>query len=205
MKFCKCRAPIPHSIVVDNKRRNLKNRTKCLECLPFKISIYSKKSDDEKRLSKAQKSNKWYYKQTKLLGKDPIGIRRDKYKNAMVSIIGGKCQICSYSKCLRNLVFHHLNNKEFGVSSREFQFSLNRILPEILKCALVCHNCHGEIHAGLINSAVVIQSNQILKEALSILVKNKYDWSDVLELARPDLNREPSSYELPALHCATSQ
>ena len=56
--------------------------------------------------------------------------------------------VCGYDGCARNLVFHHLHSKRFDLSARSFQLSWKRLMPELKKCIMVCHNCHGEIHAG---------------------------------------------------------
>ena len=183
MKLCKCGQDIPTRVTVDAKRRNLSNRTKCLTCLPFKTSIYSiKKSPEEIKKSRAAKFRRWYAKNSKKMGADPIKLRRNKYKLALVKLIGGACQLCNYSKCIRNLAFHHLYNKSFNISSREFQLSLPKILPEILKCILVCHNCHGEIHAGLIDNTIISSKHISLTEALNSLIG--HDWDRVLELSQ---------------------
>jgi len=59
--------------------------------------------------------------------------------------------ICGYAKCTDNLVFHHIDSldKEFNISGMLLTYSIDRLIIEASKCALVCHNCHGEIHAGL--------------------------------------------------------
>lgn len=73
---------------------------------------------------------------------------RKKTKTAMVQAMGGKCQCCGYDKeC--SLTFHHLDpsKKDFTIGSiRANPTSWNRIIKELDKCVLVCHNCHGEIH-----------------------------------------------------------
>lgn len=65
---------------------------------------------------------------------------------------GGKCQICGYSRCVKALDFHHIDEttKEFGMSSHGLTRSWEKIKKEIDKCVLVCANCHREIHAGII-------------------------------------------------------
>ena len=74
-----------------------------------------------------------------------------KTKLKAIEYKGGKCQICGYNKCIRSMQFHHLNpnEKDFGISGGTKSFQ--RIQPELDKCILVCANCHGEIHDGLIN------------------------------------------------------
>jgi len=68
---------------------------------------------------------------------------------------GGKCIICGYNKCLAALHWHHINKnkqtryKHNGASCNPGKlFTVNTVkaLKETKKCALVCANCHSEIH-----------------------------------------------------------
>jgi len=78
------------------------------------------------------------------------GNKRAKLKEQAVAFMGGKCQICGYNRCMRNLAFHHINgtDKSFQIIGA---WSWRKIEEELKKCILVCHNCHGEIHEGLIH------------------------------------------------------
>ena len=52
------------------------------------------------------------------------------------------------------LTFHHIDpsKKEFTISdSNKMTIAWEKILEEVDKCALLCHNCHGEVHAKLID------------------------------------------------------
>ena len=64
---------------------------------------------------------------------------------------GGKCVICGYNKCPRSLDFHHLDpsKKEFSMGERKTQI-FEKIKIELDKCVLLCKNCHGEVHDGMI-------------------------------------------------------
>jgi hypothetical protein len=64
---------------------------------------------------------------------------------------GGRCEICGYDRCPEALEFHHLDGgtKEFGVSSRGYTRSWAKVKKEFDKCALLCANCHREVHAGI--------------------------------------------------------
>ena len=79
--------------------------------------------------------------------------RRNK-KERIVKMFGGKCCVCGYSRCMRNLGFHHLDStkKEFGLSTRGLGKNLVDVVAEAKKCLLVCANCHGEIHDGQIDA-----------------------------------------------------
>ena len=75
---------------------------------------------------------------------------RVKAKQKLVEYKGGKCKICGYNKYIGNLAFHHLDpsKKSFRISGKSI--SLEKLKCEVDKCQLLCHNCHGELHAGLI-------------------------------------------------------
>jgi len=73
--------------------------------------------------------------------------RQQKVKLNFIQLLGGKCQICGYNKCLGALEFHHLNpNEKEGL--RE---SRNKGFAEKIKngtIRLLCANCHRELHNG---------------------------------------------------------
>ncbi len=76
---------------------------------------------------------------------------RIKTKLKIIEYAGGKCQSCGYNKCLSNLAFHHIYDKYLNVSTMiNKTYSIDLIINEVNKCILVCHNCHGEIHQGLL-------------------------------------------------------
>lgn len=87
-------------------------------------------------------------------GKNPLAPieRKRKLKQQLVEYKGGKCCLCGYDKSMRSLHFHHLDEKtkEFDVTSKGY--NIDRLKKEADKCILVCANCHGEIHEGLINT-----------------------------------------------------
>lgn len=63
------------------------------------------------------------------------------------------CAVCKESTpcCLS---FHHLNpvEKEFDIArAARMRPSLAVLKKEILKCVLICHNCHSKLHAGIIS------------------------------------------------------
>jgi len=76
---------------------------------------------------------------------------RQKRKQTLVGFFGGKCEVCDYDTCIGSLHFHHLDPKLKSFSLSRKNLSLETTLAEALKCALICSNCHGEVHAGLIN------------------------------------------------------
>ncbi len=80
--------------------------------------------------------------------------RRNNQSNAkklqLLALNGGECVVCGYSKCPTALEFHHKDpsKKEFALSLS--WKSLASLIAESKKCALLCSNCHREVHAGLL-------------------------------------------------------
>ena len=68
----------------------------------------------------------------------------------LIAYKGGKCQMCGYDKCERELEFHHLDpsEKDFGIS-KTLTRSVASLKEEVDKCILLCSNCHAEEHQRL--------------------------------------------------------
>lgn len=66
---------------------------------------------------------------------------------------GGACEICGYSRCSEALEFHHKDKKTkiMGVNEAINTRGKEFAEKEAGKCALLCSNCHREVHAGLIS------------------------------------------------------
>ena len=84
--------------------------------------------------------------------KEAVSDRRRKIKSMAIEFMGGSCILCGYNKCHRALVFHHIDpsTKEFGVGSKGLTRSWEKTKKELVKCVLLCHNCHCEVHDGLL-------------------------------------------------------
>jgi len=68
-------------------------------------------------------------------------------KERAIALLGGCCEICGYVKTPEALQFHHVcpMEKEFEISEK---MSWEVIEVELDKCALLCANCHIEVHSG---------------------------------------------------------
>jgi len=69
-------------------------------------------------------------------------------KKRAIELRGGKCEKCGYNKCIEALQFHHRNpeEKSFGLSQSGNTRSWQEYLNEVMKCDLLCANCHAEEH-----------------------------------------------------------
>lgn len=101
-------------------------------------------------------------------------------KAFLVFKAGGKCNGCEYDKYFGNLAFHHISGKkEFDISRRKL-VNIRVLLDEVNKCVLVCHNCHGEIHAGLRNTpttTIPICSDDLPSSTIEWFLKET-SWAD---------------------------
>jgi hypothetical protein len=84
--------------------------------------------------------------------KSQIECQRDRAirrKLEYIKKLGGCCKMCGYNKNWSALEFHHRNPED-----KVMQLSLerlghvaeNKILVEVVKCDLLCANCHREFH-----------------------------------------------------------
>ncbi len=74
--------------------------------------------------------------------------RRSENKEKAANLLGGKCSLCGYDKCLDAMDFHHINGDEKDVAIGEI-LDLKwgkKIERELKKCELLCCRCHRELH-----------------------------------------------------------
>lgn len=98
-----------------------------------------------------QKRSKYGAYRCKTCMKEAVIRRRLKLKVMAVEYKDGKCERCSYNKCIAALEFHHLDPsvKSFGIAQKGWTRTWEAMKAELDKCILVCANCHREIEHGL--------------------------------------------------------
>lgn len=143
---------IPEDIIPPIKERICKccgelKECKCLYKFTTKgIPIYNSICIDCAKLKKAEfaKRTRAKYREKDLQRQN---LKNKTNKQRAINYLGGKCNICGYSKCMAALVFHHkdITQKEFTIG-HILQNSWETIQQELDKCILLCANCHGEVH-----------------------------------------------------------
>lgn len=86
-------------------------------------------------------------------------IRQKDLKQKCLDYKGNKCIVCNYNNYSGALEFHHIDpsQKDFTISHLK-SYSFNDLVKnELDKCALLCANCHREVHANLIDLNQYIQ------------------------------------------------
>lgn len=129
---------------------------------------------------------------------------RRSYKKFAIEALGGKCSTCGYNKCQAALDFHHKdpNKKNFQISKYKKREIL---LEELMKCELLCKNCHAEKHEKEKNIKIsekgkVVRKCKIHGDALFYIFKvknknNKYSCAKCM-LERQKLARKNLKIEL---------
>ena len=81
----------------------------------------------------------------------PVVQFRRRTKARAVAFFGGRCSSCDGSFPLATFEFHHLNadTKDFAISSDGIPRPWASVISELAKCAMLCANCHREVHAGV--------------------------------------------------------
>ena len=94
--------------------------------------------------------------------------RRAQIRLMAVEQKGGCCEVCGYRRRNEALEFHHRdpNLKEFGISSKGYARSWEKVKQEIEKCILLCANCHREFHAGMLQlpQVTVVEKSDEFRE-----------------------------------------
>jgi len=91
------------------------------------------------------------------------------YRNAKakkVKLLGGKCQVCGYNKCLDALVFHHKD-----ASTKKTEKDWYKADTDLTNLVLLCANCHEELHSKLREETFQTLKEHFTRE--SILEKRK--------------------------------
>jgi hypothetical protein len=91
--------------------------------------------------------------------KDYVTRWRYKTRDRLLDAFGNQCGVCGYNRCKRNLAFHHLDPSQKDPSVWKTK-KWDAIVSDIRGCVLLCHNCHGEVHDGLVSTATCPRFNE---------------------------------------------
>lgn len=94
-------------------------------------------------------------------------------KEMAVELMGGKCQLCGYDKCINSLHFHHIDakTKEGSPSYLIMRAKWEIAVKELKKCILVCANCHGEIHFKEMDVSLLVHKHPWYVTKCSVCLK----------------------------------
>ena len=101
-------------------------------------------------------------------------------KERMIWVMGERCQLCGYDKCIKALELHHVNpkEKEYSISGNLLNNSWEKLSKELEKCILLCANCHREIHDNIENynltSSFNFERGNQIKQLIYDLTHHKF-------------------------------
>lgn len=114
------------------------------------IDSYAKKRVVSLSKLKERRTKRNEDRETKSSLKASINRKKKRYakKKRLVELCGGKCCNCGYDKHTGALDFHHIDEslKLFSIRSNHLSRPAEDIAEEVNKCALLCANCHREVH-----------------------------------------------------------
>ncbi len=162
-----CGCYFPTKMIIKNQKRNLGGRKYCLDCSPFghhnTIPLDRQKYGNCCSCGKVLTGKQERFCSVKCSNKDKSN-RRDKFQDKIrarsvrirnkqigVELLGGKCSECGFVGISAQYDFHHVDKKIEGVS-RILNRSWERIKDEVLRCNLLCVNCHACKHVSKIDS-----------------------------------------------------
>ena len=76
-----------------------------------------------------------------------------------IQLLGGKCEFCGEDRFFR-LTFHHISDK---IENINMNWRWEKIRDEIMKCKLLCRNCHQELHSTEENTIYKISKGIFLE------------------------------------------
>jgi hypothetical protein len=79
-----------------------------------------------------------------------------------INLLGGKCNRCGESDIL-TLDFHHPSKKNFLIGISVNFYSWEDIEKEVLKCELLCANCHMEHHHPIGDGRSAVMKRKVLE------------------------------------------
>ena len=121
----------------DKKEWKIKNREKInLQARKYTRNYRKRNANNPDFKDKERKRQKiWWQKRKKVKRFQLIELKKEG---------GGCCSVCGYKEEIRILHFHHLRDKQFEIS--RYTRSIEKIKEEVMKCILLCPNCHAILH-----------------------------------------------------------
>ena len=158
MKSCQmpnCSNTYPSPKRLDGRIHNYSNRKYCFDCSPIGEHKIRSRAKDIPLFENCDLCNKplnsKFWSNRKRCNSCQVKIHRITKKIRAINLLGGKCVDCGWKPQtvyeVAAVEFHHPNSdKEFDIG-RFLNKKWDFLIPEILKCQLLCSRCHRIHHS----------------------------------------------------------
>jgi hypothetical protein len=155
-KYCSTKCRSAHWPKINKEKHKELVKKSRFKCHPVKCRKCKNNISDNNRKSGLVYCSDLCRKQNKTISDKES--RDKKYKQFGLYKISIGCQNCGYNKCSGYLDFHHVNpqTKSTRISCGIWKANTEVFQKELLKCILLCKNCHYEAH----NRILIIEGNE---------------------------------------------
>ena len=155
-KYCSTKCRSAHWPKINKEKHKELVRKSRFKCHPVKCKKCKNNIPDDNRKSGVVYCSDLCRKQNKIISDKQS--RDKKYKQFGLYKISIGCQNCGYNKCSGSLDFHHVNpqTKSTRINCGLWKANTEVFQKELLKCILLCKNCHYEAH----NQILIIEGNE---------------------------------------------
>jgi len=155
-KYCSTKCRSAHWPKINKEKHKELVKKSRFKCHPVKCRKCKNNISDDNRKSGLVYCSDLCRKQNQIISNKKS--RDKKYKQFGLYKISIGCQNCGYNKCSGSLDFHHVNpqTKLTRISCGLWKANTEVFQKELLKCILLCKNCHYEAH----NQILIIEGNE---------------------------------------------
>ena len=155
-KYCSTKCRSAHWPKINKEKHKESVRRSRFKCRPVKCRKCKNNIKDDNRKSGLVYCSDLCRKQNRKISNKQS--RDKKYKQFGFYKISIGCKNCGYNRCSGSLDFHHVNpqTKSIRISCGLWKANTETFQKELLKCVLLCKNCHYEAH----NHILIIRENE---------------------------------------------
>lgn len=97
--------------------------------------------------AKAVRNRRSWYSHCRTCHNENERVRVRGNRAKVIAFLGGCCSRCGYNRCQAAFHLHHRDPSQKAPDFKTRRYRVfDKVKAELLKCDLICANCHAEIH-----------------------------------------------------------